>query len=81
MVKNLGDKVVVVFTDRTPAMVKDKLSDRVKDHLESVFIWDSTKETATIGKVNTYESIVQNAQRVILTADLDYATAHALSKK
>jgi mitochondrial fission protein ELM1 len=80
MVKNLGDQVVVVFTDRTPEMVKDKLSARVKNNSESIMIWDSTKETSTKDKINRYESIIGNAQRVILTADLDYATAHAISK-
>ena len=85
MVHHLGDKVVVVFTDRTPEMVKEKLTSAVaksvKDHQNSVFVWDSTKQASTQEKINIYESIIQNAQRVILTADLDYATAHAVSKR
>lgn len=86
MVNNLGDKVVIVFTDRTPDMVKEKLTSKIessiKDHANSVTIWDSKKEAAsTIEKINTYENIIQNASRVILTADLDYACAHALSKR
>lgn len=80
MVKNLGDKVVVVFTDRTPDLVKDKISTKLEPVKDSVFIWDSTKQESTSEKINIYESIIQNAQRVVLTADLDYATAHALSK-
>lgn len=84
MVQNIGDKVVVVFTDRTPTMVKEKLTQKIaesiKDSEESVFIWDSVKQTSTADKINTYESIIQNSQRVILTADLDYACAHAVSK-
>lgn len=81
MVKNLGDKVVVVFTDRTPDLVKDKISTNLEPVKDSVFIWDSTKQESTSEKINIYESIIQNAQRVVLTADLDYATAHALSKR
>ncbi|KAG2208467.1 hypothetical protein INT47_010163 [Mucor saturninus] len=84
MVRNLGDKVVVVFSDRTPTMVKEKLTQKIeesiKDSEESVVIWDSTKQTSTADKINTYESIIQNSQRVVLTADLDYACAHAASK-
>jgi mitochondrial fission protein ELM1 len=85
MVNNLNDKVVVVFTDRTPDMVKEKLTNKIetaiKNHAESVSIWDSTKESSAIDKINTYENIIHNATRVILTADLDYACAHALSKR
>lgn len=84
MVQNLGSKVVIVFTDRTPNMVKDKLIQKIsvsiKDYEESIVIWDSTKQTSTINKINTYESIIQNSQRIVLTADLDYACAHAASK-
>lgn len=81
MVKNLGDKVVVVFTDRTPDLVKDKVSAKLEPVKDSVFIWDSTKQVSSTEKIDIYESIIQNAQRVILTADLDYATAHAISKR
>lgn len=83
MVKNLNDKVVVVFTDRTPQMVKDKMISRLSDAIAdtSVVTWDSTAEESTIAKINTYESIIHNTTRVILTADLDYACAHAVSKR
>lgn len=85
MVQNLGDKIVVVFTDRTPKIVKErlaqKISESIKDSEESVIIWDSTKQTSTIDKINTYESVIQNSKRIVLTADLDYACAHAVSKK
>jgi hypothetical protein len=57
---------VIVFTDRTPNMVKDKLIQKIsvsiKDYGESIVIWDSTKQTSTF-----------------LTSDLDYAFAHAAS--
>lgn len=81
MIKNLNDKVVIVFTDRTPEMVKEKMTTRLEAHADSVVLWDSTKQTSTIDKIKTYESIIQNAERVVLTADLDYASAHAVSKR
>jgi mitochondrial fission protein ELM1 len=83
MVKNLNDKVVVVFTDRTPNMVKDKMNSRLSDMIadKSVVTWDSTAESSTLDKINTYENIIYNTDRVVLTADLDYACAHAASKR
>ncbi|KAI8088354.1 mitochondrial fission ELM1-domain-containing protein [Thamnidium elegans] len=80
MVKNLNDKIVIVFTDRTPDLVKQKMTTSLQELDDSVFIWDSTKQASTIDKINTYESIIENANRVVLTADLDYACTHALSK-
>ncbi|KAI9262460.1 hypothetical protein EDC94DRAFT_518779, partial [Helicostylum pulchrum] len=81
MVKNLNDKIVIVFTDRTPDLVKQKITTSLQELDDSVFIWDSTKQVSTIDKINTYESIIENANRVVLTADLDYACTHALSKR
>lgn len=81
MVKNLNDKIVIVFTDRTPDLVKQKMTSSLQELDDSVFIWDSTKQRSTIDKINTYESIIANANRVVLTADLDYACTHALSKR
>lgn len=83
MVKNLNDKVVVVYTDRTPQLVKDKMNKRITEFDStnaSVFAWDSTLETSTANKLTSYENIIQHSQRVVLTADLDYACAHAISK-
>jgi hypothetical protein len=83
MVKNLDDKVVVIFTDRTPQMVKDKMTLRLSKVIADKLVttWDSTAEQSTIDKINTYESIIHNTNRVVLTADLDYACAHAASKR
>jgi mitochondrial fission protein ELM1 len=84
MVNNLGDKIVIVYTDRTPNMVKEKVSNKLNTFIndKDVIVWDSTKEElATMDKINSYEQIIQQSSRVILTADLDYACAHALSKR
>lgn len=84
MVKNLNDKVIVVYTDRTPQLVKDKMNKRITEFDStnaSVFAWDSTLETSTANKLTSYENIIQHSQRVVLTADLDYACAHAISKR
>lgn len=35
----------------------------------------------TLERVETYQSIIDRAARVVLTADLDYATAHAASRR
>ncbi|RCI06919.1 hypothetical protein CU098_013576 [Rhizopus stolonifer] len=78
-VKRFEDKVVIVYTDRTPDLVKEKIQERIEGE-KSIKIWDSTKEKKTLEKISKYEDIVTNSQRVILTADLDYATAHAVSK-
>ncbi|EIE90669.1 hypothetical protein RO3G_15380 [Rhizopus delemar RA 99-880] len=80
MVQRFGDEVTIVFTDRTPDLVKEKMSKRLEGQ-ESIKIWDSTKEQKTAEKIKNYEDIIIHSQRVILTADLDYATAHAISKK
>ncbi|KAK4520661.1 uncharacterized protein ATC70_006539 [Mucor velutinosus] len=83
MVKNLNDKVVVVYTDRTPPLVKDKMNKRfaeLDNTQASVITWDSTLEPSTMNKLTSYENIIHFSQRVVLTADLDYACAHAISK-
>ncbi|KAI9487142.1 MAG: hypothetical protein EXX96DRAFT_614939 [Benjaminiella poitrasii] len=87
MITRLGDHVVIIFTDRTPELVKSRMTKQILEDTNtniksSVFIWDTTKEPATtINKLKLYENIIQHSQRVILTADLDYACAHAVSKK
>lgn len=86
MVNQLNDKIVVVFTDRTAPLVKEKMikkiSESIKDYENSVYVWDSaTLNDNTAEKINIYESIIDHSQRVVLTADLDYACSHALSKK
>lgn len=83
MVKNLNDKVVVVYTDRTPPLVKDKMNKRIAEFdntQASVMTWDSTLESSTASKLASYENIIHYSRRVVLTADLDYACAHAISK-
>lgn len=35
----------------------------------------------TLERVETYQSIIDRAARVVVTADLDYATAHAASRR
>lgn len=82
----MDEKIVIVYTDRTPQLVKEKMTKRIfetiKDHEKSVYIWDSaTLNDNTAEKMNIYESIIHNSQRVVLTADLDYACSHALSKR
>ncbi|KAI8327579.1 mitochondrial fission protein ELM1-like protein [Choanephora cucurbitarum] len=80
MIHHLDDRVVIVYTDRTPELVKDKMAHVLSKESESVFIWDSTKAD-TMDKLNLYEGILHASKRVILTADLDYASAHAASRK
>ncbi|KAL7311998.1 hypothetical protein PS15m_007805 [Mucor circinelloides] len=83
MVQHLHDKVVVVYTDRTPPLVKDKMNKRIAEFDSthtSVMTWDSTLEPSTVNKLTSYENMIHYAQRVVLTADLDYACAHAISK-
>ncbi|KAI8643955.1 mitochondrial fission ELM1-domain-containing protein [Parasitella parasitica] len=83
MVKNLGDKVVVIYTDRTPQLVKDTMNKRFGEFgsmHSSVIAWDSTLEGSTSNKLTRYENIIHYSRRIVLTADLDYACAHAISK-
>ncbi|CEI93782.1 hypothetical protein RMCBS344292_08008 [Rhizopus microsporus] len=79
IVQKLQDKVVIVYTDRTSKLVKEAIDKRL-DSLSNVIIWDSTKEEKTIDKIEKYEDIIANCQRAILTADLDYPIAHAITK-
>ncbi|KAI8982495.1 mitochondrial fission ELM1-domain-containing protein [Pilobolus umbonatus] len=85
MIDHFDDKVMVVFTERTPEMVKNKFTKKVTEglpnHANSIQFWDSMKEDSKlIDKMMTYEAIIHRSKRVILTADLDYASAHAISK-
>ncbi|CEP07871.1 hypothetical protein [Parasitella parasitica] len=83
MVQNLDDKVVVVYSDRTPQLVKDKMNKRFAEFdsmASSVITWDSTLEGSTSSKLTRYENIIHYSRRIVLTADLDYACAHAISK-
>ncbi|KAI9249316.1 mitochondrial fission ELM1-domain-containing protein [Sporodiniella umbellata] len=79
MIHTLNDNVTIVYTDRTPELVKEKIKKRLEGET-AVQIWDSTQEKDTLEKISLYENIVTRSERVILTADLDYATAHAISK-
>jgi predicted PilT family ATPase len=84
MVNQLDDKVVIVFTDKTSPLVKEKMTKRISEIIDanSVYIWDSaTLDEDTTEKINIYSSIIHHSQRVVLTADLDYACAHAVSKR
>ncbi|KAF7720896.1 hypothetical protein EC973_005797 [Apophysomyces ossiformis] len=80
MVNYLNTRIIVVFTDRTPPLVKKTIQEGVKAIDDYVYVWDAMEpDVATAERLDIYESVVQNAKRVILTADLDYATAHAAS--
>ncbi|KAI7901913.1 uncharacterized protein BX663DRAFT_436612, partial [Cokeromyces recurvatus] len=86
MITRLGDKVILIFTDRTSELVKSKMSKRLLEDdptlNSSIFIWDSTKEQiSTIDKIKLYENMIYYSKRVVLTADLDYVCTHAISKK
>ncbi|KAG0183363.1 hypothetical protein DFQ28_008855 [Apophysomyces sp. BC1034] len=82
MVSHLDTRLAIVFTDRTSPLVKEAIRKGVESINNSVEIWDFTNtEATTAEKLDIYESIIQNAKRVILTADLDYATAHAASNR
>ncbi|KAI8375477.1 mitochondrial fission protein ELM1-like protein [Blakeslea trispora] len=82
MVKHLNDHVVIVYTDRTPQLVKDKMTKALAEETKAVFMWDSTDAALdTMDKLDMYENIIHASDRVILTADLDYASAHAASRK
>ncbi|OBZ81024.1 hypothetical protein A0J61_10928 [Choanephora cucurbitarum] len=80
MIHHLDDRVVIVYTDRTPQLVKDKMAHVLSKETESVFMWDSTHAVSAMHKLNIYEGILHASKRVILTADLDYASAHAASR-
>lgn len=40
-----------------------------------------TEVDNTLERVEKYQSIIDHAARVVVTADLDYATAHAASRR
>ncbi|KAL0089879.1 mitochondrial fission ELM1-domain-containing protein [Phycomyces blakesleeanus] len=89
MVNSLNTKLVIVFTERTTPMVKSaimKSIDSFGDKSDSVAVWDvmslsSEGTDNTLRKVQQYESLISKAKRVVLTADLDYLTAHAASRR
>ncbi|KAI8368260.1 mitochondrial fission ELM1-domain-containing protein, partial [Radiomyces spectabilis] len=86
MIQNLNSKVVLVFTDKTTDMVKDKMikaiTTQIDKHEQQVAIWDAAdKNLESLSRIVTYEGMLNRASRIVLTADLDYATAHAASKR
>ncbi|ORZ17956.1 hypothetical protein BCR42DRAFT_243185 [Absidia repens] len=86
MVTQLNSNIVVIFTERTPLSIKQTMQNAIKksipDHDTGVVTWDSTQGGLTsLEKIETYDNLIQKASRVILTADLDYATAHATMKR
>ncbi|KAI8876748.1 hypothetical protein K501DRAFT_261657 [Backusella circina FSU 941] len=83
MVTHLNDRVNVVFTERTPGIVKEKFTKRIETLPDpsTVTIWDSTKAENIQEKIDKYEEIIQNSKRVVVTADLDYASAHAVANR
>ncbi|KAI8981662.1 hypothetical protein BDF20DRAFT_419037 [Mycotypha africana] len=87
IVQNFNEKVVIVFTEKTSNLTKEAIHKAMKEtipnHESSIYIWDSAVQESTqttFDKIKLYESIIQKSNRVILTADLDYACAHAISK-
>jgi hypothetical protein len=83
MVTHLNDRVNVVFTERTPDIVKDKFTKRIETLPDPsiVTIWDSTRVENIQEKIDKYQEIIQNSKRVVVTADLDYASAHAVANR
>ncbi|KAI7864447.1 hypothetical protein BDF14DRAFT_1732218 [Spinellus fusiger] len=85
---HLKTHLVIVFTEKTTPMVKDVIRKGIdqleKEQRESVSIWDSmlSKDThTTLERVDMYESLIAKSNRIITTADLDYLTAHASSRR
>ncbi|KAJ8654941.1 hypothetical protein O0I10_009337 [Lichtheimia ornata] len=81
MVDHFHTKLVVVFTEKTSEQVKERIKSVCGDRPE-ITLWDAMTEVDnTLERVEKYQSIIDHAARVVLTADLDYATAHAASRR
>ncbi|KAI9496175.1 mitochondrial fission ELM1-domain-containing protein [Zychaea mexicana] len=82
MVKKLHAKIVVVFTEKTTAEVKTTIKQMCSHQADSIAIWDAMADTETsLTRAQIYQSIIDKASRVVVTADLDYAVAHAAAKR
>ncbi|KAI8143653.1 mitochondrial fission protein ELM1-like protein [Fennellomyces sp. T-0311] len=82
MVKKLHAKVIVVFTERTSEEAKKKIRQVQSHHADSIVLWDAMVDTETsLARAQVYQSIIDKASRVVITADLDYAVAHAAGKR
>ncbi|KAI8072903.1 mitochondrial fission ELM1-domain-containing protein [Gongronella butleri] len=85
MTTHLNHQVLVIFTDRASdkntAAILDTLASVNKDHPPSqapIITWDTRQSDLTAREnAEAYEQLLQQVSRVIVTADLDYLTAHA----
>ncbi|KAI9267877.1 mitochondrial fission ELM1-domain-containing protein [Phascolomyces articulosus] len=82
IVKKLHGKVAVIFTEKTTPEVKEKIMKIHNHHTDSIAIWDAMVDTETsLTRAHIYQSMIDKATRVVITADLDYSVAHAAAKR
>ncbi|KAI8339552.1 hypothetical protein BC941DRAFT_490406 [Chlamydoabsidia padenii] len=86
MVTQLHSNLLVIYTEKTPLSIKqivtNTINKSIPDHNTKVVTWDATQDELTsLERIETYDNLIHQASRVILTADLDYATAHATMKR
>ncbi|SAM04100.1 hypothetical protein [Absidia glauca] len=86
MVTHLGSNLLVIFTEKTPLSIKqtitNTISKSIPEHDTKVVTWDTTQEGLTsLERIEAYDNLIHKASRVVVTADLDYATAHATMKR
>ncbi|KAI8096739.1 uncharacterized protein BX664DRAFT_65376 [Halteromyces radiatus] len=85
MVTQLDTNLLVIYTERTTPLIKTTIQKNINksipDHATRVVTWDSTISGLNgLEKMEAYDNLIQQASRVVLTADLDYITAHATMK-
>ena len=67
---------------KTLLQVKKKVRHMQSQHADAIALWDAMADTeGSLARAQTYQSIIDKASRVVVTADLDYAVAHAAAKR
>ncbi|KAI9317434.1 hypothetical protein BX666DRAFT_1857362 [Dichotomocladium elegans] len=83
MVEHFHTKLVVVFTESTTDQVRmEHGRERERERIYYITVWDAMVDSKSAQeRMDRYQDIIDHAVRVVVTADLDYATAHAASRR
>ncbi|KAJ2960792.1 hypothetical protein NQZ79_g3824 [Umbelopsis isabellina] len=84
IIKNLDQKVLLIYTDKTAPKIKETIRASLKAHeSDSPFLatCDLSKIENVEEKCRTYDALLQQCERAVLTADLDYLVMEAVVKR
>ncbi|KAM3580940.1 hypothetical protein VKS41_006388 [Umbelopsis sp. WA50703] len=84
IINNLGQKVLVIYTDKTAPKIKETINACLKSNADESSVLatcDLSKIEDVEEKCRTYDALLQQCQKAVMTADLDYLVMEAVVKR